>query len=334
MKNPQRLSTLGDDLRRYKRPVTWLFAALLLALSVRLLLKNPEPLRQLMSLPPALGLLLLPLAILNFWLVAFRMSLAVERSSQARVPLTAWFRIVVLGQFLNLFVPQSGNVYRGVTLKREHGVTYTAYATGLFTFIWLDTAFGFALCLLVIAALAPGLRLGGFAVLPALTLVIALLVLAPFLAARLLAGVSLRSPLLTRVQALASDLLRSAGTSLRSRGFVLRFLLASSLVMVDQSIILWLCFRAVGLAIDPETAVLFQVVVKLSNQVIVTPGNLGLTEMAFGVLGAAAHGGSLSYGIAAALVFRMLFTSSAIVLGVMFGGLRLLRTQQQAREAP
>lgn len=334
MKDTQRQSTLLDALRRYKRPITWLCAGVLLALSVRLLLKNPEPLRQLASLPPALGLSLLPLAVLNFWLVAFRMSLAVERSSQARVPLTAWFRIIVLGQFLNLFVPQSGNVYRGVTLKREHGVPYTAYATGLFTFIWLDTVFGFALCLLVVGTLAPGLRLGGFPVVPALALVIALLVLAPFLAAGLLARINLRAALFMKIQIMASELLRSAGASLRSLRFVLRFLLASTLVMADQSIILWLCFRAVGLAIDPETAVLFQVVVKLSNQVIVTPGNLGLTEMAFGVLGAAAHGGSLSYGIAAALVFRMLFTSSAIVLGIMFGGLRLLRAPRPAGDTP
>lgn len=330
----QRLATLRERLRPYRKPATWLFAAVLLGLSVRLLIRNPEPLRQLAALPPALGVALLPLALLNFVLVAFRMSLAVEQSSQARVPLATWFRIVVLGQFLNLLVPQSGNLYRGVTLKREHGISYTAYATGLFTFIWLDTVFGFALCLLLLLALEPGLRLSGLAVVPLLCAVIVSLIAAPFVAARVLGKMRSRAGLLAKVQTLASDLLRAAASSLRTPRFMLRFLLASTLVMVDQSIILWLCFRAVGLAIDPETAVLFQVVVKLSNQVIVTPGNLGLTEMAFGVLGAAAHGGSLSYGIAAALVFRVLFTSCVVVLGVMFGGVGLLRNTKRESATP
>ena len=327
---PSFLQTAVGRVRRYRRSLSWLVGVGLLALSARMLLHNPEPLRQLAHLPAYMWAALLPLALLNFLFVSWRMALAVEQAGGAKVPAASWFRVVVVGQFLNLFVPQLGNFYRGMTLKREFGVSYTAYATGLFTFVWLDTTLGFGLCLLVLAALAPGLRLGRVPVLPLVALVIVGLVLAPIVLVKVLGKVRLRGSRLASLQARANALLSTAGLSLRSPRFTLRFLLASALVMADQSTILWLCFRAVGLPIDPETAVLFQVVVKLSNQVIVTPGNLGLTELAFGVLGSVAHGGSLEYGIAAALVFRMLFTTSVIVLGVMFGGIGLLRLKPQA----
>jgi uncharacterized membrane protein YbhN (UPF0104 family) len=243
------------------------------------------------------------------------------------VPAPAWFRIVVLGAFLNLFVPQLGNVYRGVTLKREFSVTYTAYATGLFTFVWLDTAFGFLSCLLVLLVLQPGLRLGAVSVVPAIALLVTAMLVAPWLASRLLAKLELGQGRLAGLKGRMDTLLATSSRALQSPGFLLRFLCVSALGMVDQAVILWICFKAAGLPIDPETAVLFQVVVKLSNQVIVTPGNLGLTELAFGVLGSAAHGGSVGYGIAAALVFRVLFSSSVIVLGILLGGIGLLRSR-------
>ncbi len=325
------LASLVRRLRPLKKPASWLFGAMLLGLAVRLLAKNPEPLRQLVALPGWMAGVLLPLALLNFVFLAWRMALAVGLSTTVEVPARTWLRVVVLGQFLNLMVPQLGNLYRGVTLKRDHGVSYTAYATGLITFVWLDTTFGFGLCVLVLAVLEPGLRLGSIPVLPALSVLILVLLSAPIVAAKLLSVMPLGSGRLARVRTRANALLLTAGSCLRNPSFLLKFMTVCALVMADQSLILWFCFQVVGLVIDPETAVLFQALVKLSNQVVITPGNLGLTELAFGVLGSAAHGGSMEYGIAAALVFRMLFTSIVIVAGVMLGGVGLLRSRSVTR---
>jgi hypothetical protein len=316
-----------------KKPASWLFGAVLLGLAVRLLAKNPEPLRQLVELPAWMVAALLPLALLNSVFQAFRMALAVGLSTPVEVPARTWLRVVMLGQFLNLMVPQLGNLYRGVTLKREYGVTYTAYATGLFTFVWLDTTFGFGLCILVLAVLQPGLQLGSVPVLPVLGIVLTMLLSAPIAAAKLLGAMPLGSGRLARAQARANGLLTTAGNCLQKPRFLLKFMAVCALVMAEQALILWLCFRVVGLAIDAETAVLFQTLIKLSNQVVITPGNLGLTELAFGVLGSAARGGSMEYGIAAALVFRTLFTSIVVVVGVLLGGIGLLRSRQATQEA-
>jgi uncharacterized membrane protein YbhN (UPF0104 family) len=317
-------------LSRHRRTLSWLVGAVLVVLAGRLLLRNPEPLRKLATLPPSLWLALLPLTLLNLVFMAWRLSLSVGQVSDTRIPAVAWFRIVLLGQFLNLFVPQLGNVYRGVTLKREFSVTYTAYATGLFTFVWLDTAFGFVLCLSVLLLLEPGLRLAGFPIVPMIAVLAVLLLSAPVVASRLLAKLQLAHDRLAKWKGRVDTLLTTAARKLKTPAFMTRFLLGSALLMANQSTILWICFRAVGMPIEPETAVLFQVLVKLSNQVVVTPGNLGLTELAFGLLGSAAHGGSVEYGIAAALVFRVLSSSCVIGLGILFGGAGLLRMKPVA----
>lgn len=322
-------SSLLSALARHRRTLSWLAGAVLLALSARFLLHNPEPLRKLAALPLQMWLALLPLALLNFVLMSWRMSLSVVQGGGGAVPARAWFRIVVLGQFLNLFVPQLGNVYRGVVLKREFSVSYTAYATGLFTFVWLDTTFGFVLCLLVLLALEPAMQLAGVPMVPAVAAVVVLSLAAPLVASRLLTKLQIGHARLALWKGRVDTLLETSARSLRKPAFTGQFLLGSALVMADQAMILWICFRAAGLPIDPETAVLFQVIVKLSNQVAVTPGNLGLMELAFGLLGSAAHGGGVGYGIAAALVFRMLFSSCVIVLGVLLGGVGLLRMKQQ-----
>jgi uncharacterized membrane protein YbhN (UPF0104 family) len=312
--------------RRFQTPLRWLVAVVFFALCARVLLRNPEPLLRLGALRPEVLATLAVLAVLNNLFLSWRLALAVTECGGPRVSGLAWFRLVVLGQFLNLMVPQLGNVYRGVVLKREHGVSYMSYASGLFSFVWLDTVLGFSICVVVLTVLRPSLELSGTPALPVLVGVVGALIAVPVLAARGLGAARVRHGVLGWVHERATRLLATATRSLGRPRFVGRFFLMSVLVTVEQMFALWLCFRAVGHAVDVPTAALFQVVVKLSNQVQITPGNLGLTELAWGALGAAAQGGGLEHGIAASLLFRASFTTVLIALGVLFGGVGLLRS--------
>jgi uncharacterized membrane protein YbhN (UPF0104 family) len=328
------LTKLRARVLAYRSLLAWLAALVLLAFSARILLGNPEPLRRLAHMPGWMWAVLLPLMLVNVALAAWRMSLSIVQSGGPHVPARAWFRIAAIGQFLNVLVPQLGNVYRGVTLKREFQVSYLTYSTGLFTFVWLDTTTGFGLGLVALALLAPGLSLAGVPVLPTIAFGLVAMLAAPAVAFRVLALLRPRGGFLLRAQSLSSQLLQVAARSLGARRFLLEFTLVSALVMLDQAAVLWLCFHAVGLPIDVATATLFHIVVKLSNTVVVTPGNLGVTELAFGALGASAHGGSVEHGIAAALAFRMLFSLVAIGLGLGYGGFGLIRSTRAASKLP
>ncbi len=310
----------------YRTPLTWVTACVLLGFSARILQSNSEPLTRLLTMPAWMWAVMLPLTVLNLAFTAARLAFAVHQAGAAPVPAWAWFRIVALGQFLNVLFPQLGNVYRGVALKREYGVSYFAYSSGLVTFIWLEVVMSLALGLLTVTWLAPGLKLGPVPMLPVLGALLALVLVAPSLAARLAQLFKPGAGLWLRIQELSARLLRVTVESRKAPRLLGGFALFNLLTLAAQASVLWLCFRGAGLPIGVAQAALFHIVIRLSNIVIITPGNLGVTELAFGALGAGTHGGSLEHGVAAALAFRALYSLVAVALGLAFGGVGLVRS--------
>ncbi len=122
---------------------------------------------------------------------------------------------------------------------------------------------------------------------------------------------------------------------LKSPRFLLRFFGVSVLGTLGQVVALWLSFTAVGASVPLGVLIVFQVFIKLSNQVMITPGNLGLTELTYGLLA----GGTtfkLEQGIAAALIMRAVGMVMIIVLGLACGGGPFLfnRRNQEALSLP
>jgi uncharacterized membrane protein YbhN (UPF0104 family) len=128
--------------------------------------------------------------------------------------------------------------------------------------------------------------------------------------------------LVTTVQVLESPL------------FVARFFCVSLLGTLGQVAALWLSFAAVGASVPVGALIVFQVFIKLSNQVMITPGNLGLTELTYGIL-AGSSTFKLEQGIAAALIMRAVGMVMIIFLGLAFGGGSfLLSRRREALEEP
>jgi len=259
------------------------------------------------------------LVAVNQALMAWRFLLAFEQAGGRGVSFFKWFQLTCVGQFLNLFVPQLGNVYRGVALKREHSVSYTAYASMLFAYVWLDLLMGVSIAFAVIAAFDARLKLAGVPVLFWLLLVISGLFGAPIVAGRVLGRVRASGPRLTRLRGRIAALLAATQTGLRNPVFLLRVLVVNVFGAAGQVATYWFCFRVVGSDISLSALIVFQVFAKLSNQVIVTPGNLGLNELAIGVLSRASNQ-TLEQGIAVSILVRAVGTTMVIVLGLLAGG--------------
>jgi uncharacterized membrane protein YbhN (UPF0104 family) len=324
----------GGRSTKLRGVLRWFVALALGALALRSALADPTALRALAGIDAVTIALLWALSLLNNFLISQRMALAVVECGGPRVPAWPWFKLVIVGQFVNLVVPQLGNVYRGLMLKREYGVSYLAYASGLLAFVWLDTLLGVFICGALLGIVRPGLALGGVPALPALVALFLGLLGGPVALARVLPLLAPKDGLLVRVHTLATRLIKSTTASLARPTFVARFVAIGLLVTVVQVLALRLCFDAVGAPMDVATAALLQVVVKVSNQVVVTPGNLGVSELAWGALGKAATGRSLASGVAAALLFRVAFTPLLVVLGLAFGGVGVIaRTRAEQRGA-
>lgn len=280
---------------------------------------DPEPLLRIWRTGPLVLAGLCALVVLNQALMSLRFAQIMNHMGAPRVGLGAWFRLTSVGQMLNLFVPQLGNVYRGVTLKRDYGISYLTWATGLVSFVWLDMVGGLLIAVLAISRLEPGLRFAGMSAVLLLTLGLCVVFFGPILAAFVLERLPSRSGFIGRTQARLTSLLSTASAAARSPRLMLRFFSLNVLVTIGQTATLWLAFHSVGASIHLSGLLLFQILVKLTSQVVVTPGNLGITELAFGAL-AQGSARTLEQGIAVSLLLRAVGSAMVVVLGALSGG--------------
>lgn len=315
---------------RRVRSLRWVIAALLIGLAIHLLTLDPAPLRALAHVPPRTLVLIALLIILNQWLMSWRFKLVMNQCAGADLSHLQWFRLTSTGQFLNLFVPQLGHVHRALILKREHALTYSAYVSGLVVFFWFELLASLLLAVFVIAVYDPGFRLGLVPVLPILGAAFAMLLAFPVLLGSVVGRMHLRWPWAERMLARAHSSLVMARATLASSSFVLKFFALNVAVAAGHIAVLALAFDAVGGPLRMERLMLFQVLLKLSNQVVITPGNLGLTELAYGVLAEASASG-VQHGIAVALLVRTLGTVVIVALGVALGGIPVLTEGRRGR---
>lgn len=302
---------------------------LLLACAVGIVARDPAPLAALLTVGAPTWLALIGLASLNNLLMAARLRMALSENTELTARFVSWVRIVVIGQFLNLIIPQLGNVYRARILKREHGLPYAHYARGLVAFVWLDTVFSLALCSLLVMVLTPDLTLHDIPVGLAVGLGTVAVVVVPLTAARVLRRVQPGDTRIERARAFANHLLDGMHQFVQSPARVAGYAGWSLLVTAEQVASLWLCFRVVGVDLSVSLAAVFQILTKLSGQLIVIPGNLGLMELGFGVLSSGADNVTASNGVAAALVFRATFTLLVVVQALAIGGLGAFRDARQ-----
>lgn len=297
-----------------------------MAFVARELASDPTALRRVFETHPAVLVGFSSLMVLNQFLMSLRMSLAITHCAGTQVPKRVWMRLVSIGQMLNLFVPQLGTAYRAWSLKREYDISYMSYASGLFAFVWLDVVAGCTIALVSVGVLEPSLHLRALPVLPALGALVVALTAAPAIGARLLRSSSEAHSRLRKLRERLSRLLGAASSLFGTRSFY-RFLLLSLLVTLEQTTALALLFDSVGADISLSALLLFQVLLKISNQVVITPGNLGVLELMFGVLSYGAEC-TVEQGLTVALVFRALTGLVTLTLGVGFGGVRLLRERR------
>jgi uncharacterized membrane protein YbhN (UPF0104 family) len=306
--------------------VRWLLAAAFLGIAIWLVARDPAPLHALVEVDPLVLVAMVALVIANQLLMSLRIGYAVEECSGVAISKRIWFRLTSVGQFLNLVVPQLGNVYRAVVLKRDHGVKYAHYAAGLFAFVWIDLMIGLVFAMAVLAIEDPAMRIGTLPAMAVLGLILAVVLVAPVLAKRVLS--TQQSGKIAALRTRATALLDTATRVLHEGRYLSRAVILNVLLVATQVASLYLAFDAVGAQLGIAQLMLFQVLLRLSNQIVVTPGNLGLTELAYGVL-ASASGSTVQLGVAAAVLIRALGSVVVIALGLALGGVAHLTQRRE-----
>lgn len=266
------------------------------------------------------------LLVVCFFLHAQRFVLLIEEHCRCRIPLLDWVRMLVVVRFMNNLLPQMGSIHRGIALKRDFGVSYTDYIAANIFFVWTDTVFNFLLALCLFQFSTAQLHLFGLPAATFLALSSATLAVTPFISHWLLRRVRNPSRVLQKLAEVADELIEG----LRSP----RYMIATTAIAIASFLLMTYVFQillaSIGAYVDLATLSVFYALYRLTFHINVTPGNVGIREIAYGLLCAQANIG-MSQGLLIAAEFRVFTIVVLIAVGLAVAGKALRGALIQVR---
>lgn len=312
-----------------KRALPLILFALSIVATAVLITQRGEDLELLRTLDVPAVLLLVVMQAIYLVVQSGRFHVVLVKLADRRVGFWPWLQLFVLGRFLNLFVPQAGNVYRGVELKRRFEVGYTRFVAAFVNAPWVAMVLNFALGAVVVALWQPGARVGEWPLGLLLGVATIATALGPFAVSLLLPLLPRRFRALAWLHARLAEMLRVTLASLRDGAYIMRVVAWTLAAFVQAVAMLWICFVAIGVDVGLAEAVAFYVLLQLATYVAITPGNLGIQELAFAGLATGMGAGAVEGVVVSGLV-RVTGVIALLALALPLGGVEALRASRRA----
>ena len=298
------------------KAIKWTLLGASLIAVIYALAHERETLRQAFLISPSRLALIIALLVVYFLIYSYRFVILIEKHCDCRIGLLPWLRMLIVVRFMNNTVPQMGTVYRGVHLKKDFGVSYTDYISANLFFILTDTVFNFVIAAVLLVVTGNTLSFGGIhASLWLSTGSIALLAL-PYLVSYILSHVRAAQQKPSKIIRGLSEVAREITASVRD----IRYMLLSNILalasFVTMACVFHLLLQAVEVDLPFGTLAVFYALYRLTFHVNITPGNIGIRELAYGLLCAQADVG-MSKGILVSAELRILSMVVLLVLGVL-----------------
>ncbi len=311
-------------MKRLKFILRWILLAGCLIYLVGFFYRHSASLEIAFALDAKLLTAILALQPFLYLLQSWRFQIVMEKCTGVRLPFLPWFRIHILARFLNTVFSQMGNVYRGLILKRDYGITYTKYIGGHTSMTWLDTALNLILALVIVLVVQPDFQIGRVLAWPALAVLVVLVVALPVTCGWLLGAFSFKNRGLDWTHQRLQQVVAITQSNLNDPAYWGKLFVLGVFQFVRTCITFYLYFLCFDIQVDLATLAVFYAVFKLGILVTLTPGNLGVQEIVWGVLGEN-MGIGMAQGVLVSMLIRVVGTSFLLVLGLTVGGTNLLQ---------
>ena len=290
-------------LHSLRKWLQWLVVCVCVGYLVHFFFSYPEQLASIRQLRTSTLLWASLLMIVYFSVYSLRYQVLLESVVKRRLSFRYLFSLMVFSRFLNQTAPQLGNAYRGVRLRQDCGVPYTDCLASFVAFAWLDTLFDLVVAVVLCAAAGAGsLKLGAVPVFATLAGMLGAMLLVPPLGIALVKRLPTPWPWLeNRV----GRVIRLGGALLRDSSALGKFALFSLMGLVSMALVFWILFDSVGTPISAWQVSLFYALYRMTMLLMVTPGSLGVREVASGGLGEVL-GVGLGASVAVTVVARVL----------------------------
>jgi uncharacterized membrane protein YbhN (UPF0104 family) len=304
--------------------------ALAIGATIALVVARGEDLRTIAELRPGYVAALLAMQVLYLIVQSARFHVVLVRFAERPVGFWPWTRMFVIGRFLNLFVPQAGNVYRAVELRRRFDVSVQSFLVAFVNAPWLAMILNFLFGALFVGLLAPAAEVAGWPLWALLAAATVGTSLAPIVAIAMLPLFPARFRWAAWSRARLAEMVSVTLRSVREPGYLARVGWWTLLAFVQASAMMWIGFVALGIPVGVAEAIAFYVLLQLATYVQLTPGNLGLQEFAFAAL-SAGFGATVADGVLVSTIVRVTGVIALVATALPVGGLEALRL---ARSAP
>lgn len=273
-------------------------------------------------------LMLLGLFLFQFVISTIPFLVLFQRLGKNEVQLLTWLKIMAVSRFGNLLLPQAGMAYRAVALKKGYGIPYTTYIHVYTLFAWMTTVLNLTLASVLSLSVLAGtgaqerLLTGG---LVAITLGIAL---APFAVQPVFRWWPVKGKWLSCIRAKLEELVHAV-TEYGSHLDLIAVVVGFGLLRFG----LWILFfrialSGMGVQVTLAQLALFLAIWQLSSLLIITPGNLGVQEIVYGVVGGAVGIGA-AHGVLLSALIRAAQYLVVFPLGLVCGGWGLLKSSKK-----
>jgi len=299
-----------------------------IAYLVRFFYQNRDSLQLILRLDVITIFFIVILAVIYLFIYSLRIQIVLEKCSRKKLNYIYLFKLMVLARFLNTVFSQMGNVYRGYRLKKEYDISYTSYISSFVSTLWMDTCFNLYFATVLILILSPEFKIGYFTAWT-IFLVIALCVSAVPPAGNMLLGkIKIETKFLNWAHSKLTEVVSVTIINLRDIRYLGSFLLLGVSELILTILGYYILFKGFGIILTFQALLVFYILMSLSLFIAITPGNIGVQEIAFGFI-SEQMGIGMDKGILASIVARIINFFIIILMGVFFGGIRLLRESKK-----
>ncbi|MGA1979766.1 MAG: lysylphosphatidylglycerol synthase transmembrane domain-containing protein [Sedimentisphaerales bacterium] len=315
-------------LREHKRLIQNIIAAVCIVYIIIFFIKNKQQLQLAFNLRPLFIAALVILLVLDLAVNGLCMKIVMEKCSNVRIPVGGWYKIFLLGRFLNTVIPQLGNLYRGVTLKQNHNISYTHYISSLASFAWMEISINLIFALIIVLLTNRRLQIAGIDAWLFLSGLVTLVIAGPIIADAVIRLFKVQNKALVWSHSKLSHVFATAVISLKDGTYILSIVSATLLAFIITTTMFYVCFLSINVHISITATVIFLAVLKVADVVVITPGNIGVREIIFGIV-TEQIGLSMMEGILASTILRVIGTVLVLVLGTSLGGVGILQRRRE-----
>ncbi len=284
---------------------------------VRYFLTYTDEFSQLANISPQFILILIAFGVLSHSIMGLKLFMILKKQGLVQLNFMRWFKIFTISRFINYHITQGGNIYRSITLKKQYQFPYTQSISCITLFTWLESVFMLILTIAIIARTIPDLTLLGINTLLLTGVLLLLFLLIPFGGEKILKLIHLANERLKWAHTKVSDVTREVKDVITDIPFIGQMFVINIVSFFVFIIFIYTAFVAIGSSINFLTMPLFTVLTQLSGILNITPGNLGITEIIYGVL-ATESGSSIGAGILACGILRVIWYITIFCLNLFY----------------